>query len=60
MKLEAEAITFFICAAFALLGLFNHIFYDEPFLPFWIVSFFSLVATIGIDVIGRIDFEFKD
>ena len=60
MKLEAEAITFFICAAFALLGTFNYIFSEEPFIPLWIVSFLSLVATIGIDVINRIDFIFED
>ena len=60
MKLEAEAITFFICAAFMLLGILDYIFLEEVFIPLWIISFSSLVATIGIDVIGRIDFEFKD
>lgn len=60
MKVAPEFITFFISCVFALIGIFNYLLADTLWPPFWIVSFVALLATIGVDVISRLDVEWID
>ena len=55
MKVSAEFITFFISCVFALLGVFNYLVGETIWAGLWILSFLSLLATIGIDVIERLE-----
>lgn len=60
MKLTPEFITFFMSCVFALLGVFNYLAADQVWVPLWIVSFISLLATVGIDVIERLEIRWDD
>ena len=58
-KIEAEIITFFLSVVFAMLGLAHLLFTSKVYTPLWIASFIFLLATVGVDLIDRIEFEEK-
>ena len=59
-KIEAEIITFFLAIVFAMLGLAHFLFTNEAYTPLWIASFIFLLATVGMDLINRIEFKQGD
>jgi 4-hydroxybenzoate polyprenyltransferase len=56
MKIELQAITFFISAMMSLAGLFSYM-AGHIFPLLWITAFICLLATVGIDLIDRMEVE---
>lgn len=54
MTINAKFITFAVSLILAVIGLFEYIASTKPYLPLWVASFISLMATVGIGMADEV------